>query len=203
MTSEYVIAPQALQLFWDVLEEQIGAEPLDDIFIKGGFSAQEIRQRAAAAAQDAVEAGKVYGDVQAALRAYYGRGARGLLQRIGQTMWGRCLESASFAERLKLKAIRVLPQEARLKQTLEWAMQWLRGTNEAFSAHTLDRDFMVVSHACPLAHEYADGKPICFLTVGLLDEAIHWAGGSNYSVEEISCQAAGASSCEFRINFGG
>ena len=42
--------------------------------------------------------------------------------------------------------------------------------------------------------------PICFFTVGLIQEYLGWSAGSEfYPVAETACIARGDASCEFRI----
>jgi hypothetical protein len=45
---------------------------------------------------DPTESAKVYASLQAAMRAYYGRGARGILLRVGERLWHHLLEDASW-----------------------------------------------------------------------------------------------------------
>lgn len=196
------IAPAALRLFWQILEEQIGADELDDILQQGGFSAESLRQRAAAAALDGASAGQIYHDVQYALRLYYGHGARGLLLRVGGMLWQRGLAQMNPAEKIKLGTLRWLPLEKRGPRVLETAGKFLHGDQAALSAHTLDKDFMLVVRRCPLAEETPAAGPLCFVTLGLVSEVMYWATGEVYTVSETECLAAGDAACEFHISTG-
>jgi hypothetical protein len=151
---------------------------------------------------DSMEAAKVYASMQAEIRTYFGRGARGVLLRVGQSLWNQILEDASFASKAQAAVIKRLPLNARRKSTLELLSHLLAGQTGDITLHTLDLDLLLADHASPTATGYHDPAPICFVTQGLVRESLFWATGQGYDVEEISCKARGENTCEFKITTG-
>ena len=62
---------------------------------------------------DANESAKTYATLQAAMRTYFGRGARGVLLRVGQRLWNHLLEDAAFGGRAQAAVIKRLPLATR------------------------------------------------------------------------------------------
>jgi predicted hydrocarbon binding protein len=54
---------------------------------------------------------------------------------------------------------------------------------------------------CPLCWERKTSEPVCYLAVGLLQEALYWlSGGKIFSVEEIACIARGDPACTIVVD---
>lgn len=151
---------------------------------------------------DAAESAKTYAALQAAMRTYYGRGARGVLLRVGQRMWNLLLEDAALGGKAQAALIRRLPGSTRRKSILELLARLIGAQADDISVHTLDLDLLLVDHASPAARGQKASRPICFVTQGLIRESLFWATGQGFDVEEISCQAAGHDTCEFKITAG-
>ncbi len=152
---------------------------------------------------DETHSAEVYAGLQMALRTYYGRGARGSLIRIGGKMWDPLLTDAAIGAKAQAALVRGLPTSARHKPALELLSSLMRSRRGEVTVHTLDRDFLLVDHASPTTLNQKDSAPICFVTLGLIREALYWAVGREHDVEETSCRAAGARDCEFKITAGG
>src|SRR5687767_15628338 len=101
---------------------------------------------------DSVEAANTYASLQAALRAYYGRGARGVLVRVGQRLWNYLLEDAALGGKAQAALIKRLPLNARRKSTLELLRRFVGNQSGDITVHTLDLDLLLVDHASPSAH---------------------------------------------------
>ena len=143
---------------------------------------------------------ETYAALQAVMRAHFGRGARGVLLRVGQRMWHFLLEDAALGGKAQAALIRRLPLSTRRRKSILELLARLIGAGpEDITVHTLDLDLMVVDHASPAAHGQAASRPICFVTQGLIRESLFWATGQNFDVEETSCKAAGHDTCEFKI----
>ncbi len=151
---------------------------------------------------DAIESAKAYASMQAAMRAYFGRGARGVLLRVGRRLWNHILDDAGLGMKAQAAVIRRLPLNARRKTTLELLSRFLGGIPGDITIHTLDLDLLLVDRASPATEGYRVDAPICFVTQGVIRESLFWAAGQNYDVEEISCRACGANTCEFKITIG-
>lgn len=144
----------------------------------------------------------VYAALQNAMRIYFGRGARGVLLRVGQRMWNRLLEDAALGIKAQAAVVKRLPLAARRKPTLELLAKFLGAQSGDIAIHTLDLDLLFVDNASPSAHDQSESAPICFVTQGLIRESLFWATGKNYDVEEVHCKAHGEHACEFKITGG-
>lgn len=151
---------------------------------------------------DTVEAAKTYATLQAAMRTYYGRGARGVLLRVGQRLWNHLLEDAALGGKAQAAVIKRLPLATRRKSTLELLARFIGTQPGDITVHTLDLDLLLVDHASPTTDGQRDPAPICFVTRGLIRESLFWATAQGYDVEETSCKALGHNACEFKISAG-
>ena len=91
-----------LQSFTTILANEIGEKNLPVVLTKSGLPSEwaQVENLEKLGNQAAAEA---YAGIQQAIRAYYGRGARGILQRIGSKLWESLLENASFKEKAQSK----------------------------------------------------------------------------------------------------
>jgi len=144
----------------------------------------------------------VYAALQTAMRTYFGRGARGVLLRVGQRLWHNLLDDAAFGVKAQAAVVKRLPLASRRKPTLELLAKFIGAQADSITIHTLDMDLLLVDHASPAAHDQTEPSPICFVTVGLIRECLFWATGKNYDVEEVHCKAHGEHACEFKITGG-
>jgi predicted hydrocarbon binding protein len=151
---------------------------------------------------DALESAKAYASLQAALRAYFGRGARGVLLRVGQRMWNLLLEDAAFGGRAQAAVVKRLPLNTRRKPTLDLLAKFLSASPGDITVHTLDLDLLFVDHASPTASGQNESSPICYVTQSLIRESLFWGTGTAYDVEETACKAQGHHACEFKITAG-
>ena len=151
---------------------------------------------------DAVESANTYATLQVAMRTYFGRGARGVLLRVGQSLWHHLLEDAALGGKAQAVVIKRLPLATRRKSTLELLAKFLRTQPGDIAIHTLDLELLLVDHVSPAAQAQHAAGPICFVTQGLIRESLFWATGKNYDVEEIHCMAHGEHTCEFKITGG-
>ena len=151
---------------------------------------------------DVTRSAETYAALQAAMRTYYGRGARGILLRVGQRMWNLLLEDAALGGKAQAVLIKRLPLSRRRKSILELLARLIGSRPDDITVHTLDLDLLVVDHASPAAQGQSASRPICFVTLGLIHESLFWATGQNLDVEESSCRAAGHDSCEFKVTTG-
>jgi len=151
---------------------------------------------------DVTRSAETYAALQAAMRTYYGRGARGILLRVGQRMWNLLLEDAALGGKAQAVLIKRLPLSRRRKSILELLARLIGARPDEITVHTLDLDLMVVDHASPSAQGQSASRPICFVTQGLIHESLFWATGQDLDVEESACKASGHDSCEFKVTTG-
>jgi predicted hydrocarbon binding protein len=148
---------------------------------------------------DPAAAGEVYAGLQRALRTYYGRGARGILLRVGAQLWKRLLDGAPFSLRPQIALVRGLPAAASRKPALNLLARLFSTKAGDLTVHNMDLDLLLVDHASPAAAGQHEDEPICWLTIGLVRESLSWAAHREFDVTEISCRALGAPACEFKV----
>jgi predicted hydrocarbon binding protein len=150
----------------------------------------------------ATAAAETYSALQTAMRTYYGRGARGILLRVGQRLWNLLLEDAALVGKAQAVLIKRLPLNARRKSVLELLARLVGAQADDITVHTLDLDLILVDHGSPAAAGQQSPRPVCFVTQGLIRESLYWATGQNVDVEETACRATGHDTCEFKITTG-
>ena len=148
------------------------------------------------------DAAHVYAALQHAMRTYFGRGARGVLLRVGQRLWHNLLDDAALGIKAQAALVKRLPLASRRKPTLELLAKFIGADTGDIAVHTLDLDLLLVDNSSPSTHDQNEAGPICFVTQGLIRESLFWATGKNYDVEEIHCKAHAEHACEFKITGG-
>ncbi|MCS6993992.1 MAG: 4-vinyl reductase [Anaerolineales bacterium] len=184
--------------FLETLTDDVGKQALLSILAKAKLPADLVEPQTVSR-YNCAAAAETYANIQKAMRIYYGRGARGALNRIGRLLWPRLLETASLSEKAQAQVIRTLPPSMRAKPTLELLARFLREHPEGVTVHTLDLDLLLVDRAGAVTTGQKEVYPICYVTIGLAQEALFWASGREHDVEERACRAAGAAQCEFKV----
>ncbi len=199
--SEIRVSNRIVKRFAETVARELGAEQFPVILglskLPAAWSKPETFSN-----MDALESAKAYASLQAAMRAYFGRGARGVLLRVGQRMWNLLLEDAAFSGRAQAAIVKRLPRNARRKPTLDLLAKFLSASSGDISVHTLDLDLLFVDHASPAASGQNESSPTCFVTQGMIRESLFWSTGSGYDVEETACKAQGHHACEFKVTTG-
>ncbi len=178
--------------------EKLGPDALPMALRRAGLDA-ELADPEAASRLDAESARSAYATVQAGMRLYYGRGARGSLTRVGRMLWPVLLADAPLFLRFRSGVLRSLPRPLRVKPTLGLLASLLRGVSSRVTVHSLDLDWMLVDHDSPTAQGQTHTEPVCFVTLGLAQECLLWATGSEYDVQETFCLATGGDGCKFHV----
>lgn len=192
-----MISPRLVRAFIAAAVDQMGVHNLPAVLEKASLAPDELGNVESASAAD------LYARFQQALRLFYGRGARGMLLRIGRGAWDRLTAQASLRERAELEIARRLPVPARRRRMLDLVAARLQEGGGSASVHTLDTDLLLVDRAGAAATGQSESEPICQVTLGLIQEALYRATGQDVDVEEIACKAMGAPACEFKVRFGG
>ena len=196
-----IFSSKLLQHFVEIAANDIGEKNLPVVLLKSDIPTEwaESEKVASLNAQDTME---VYAGIQKAIRAYYGRGARSILQRIGSKLWEEMLEDAPFKEKAQAKLMRGLPETARRKSALDMLARLLGARSGEITVHTLDLNLLLVDKLSAATYQQQYDEPICHVTHGLIREAIYWATEQDPVIEETECKANGGSVCEFKITFG-
>jgi predicted hydrocarbon binding protein len=197
-----IVSNRFIQLFATLAAEEIGAQELPLILTEVDLRPSAI-EKAALVRLDGARAAELYAALQRGLWSYYGRGARGTLLRIGRKIWERAVAQANFVEKAELEIVRRLPVPARRRRVLDLLAERLRESGGSASVHLLDIDLLLVHASSAATFGQSSGRPVCFVTVGMIQGALSWATGQEVDVDETACMAAGAPACEFKITFGG
>ena len=128
---------------------------------------------------------------------------RKLLRRIGQAWFAGVQRGQPLIFGLAQPVLSLLPLNRRIRFVLEsWVAALIR-TNPGAEAWIEEASLGIayVEHTCPACFARQSNQPMCYLTQGALDAAVHWASGKRHAVQETECRAAGPASCRFVIDF--
>ncbi len=200
--NEITFPARVMYRFVDTLSSEIGSETFSAVLSNAGLP-EDWASPAHFSALDDVHTAQAYSRLQSALRTYYGRGARGILLRVGSRLWGRLFEDSTFGIKTQAAIVRRLPKSMRRKPALELLARILSAVPGRITIHTLDLDLLLVDQASPTTLNQSNDTPLCFVTLGLIRECLYWADGQEYDIEERACRAMGAHQCEFKITTGG
>ena len=196
--SELKFSSSILRRFAETVALELGADQFA-VMLKLSNLPAEWAKPDAFLKMNPVDSAKAYASLQTALRVYFGRGARGVLLRVGGRLWNHLLEDAALGGKAQAAVIKRLPLSTRRKPTLDLLVKFLAAGSGDITIHTLDLDLLLVDHASPAADGQRDSSPICFVTQGLIRESLFWATGQGFDVEETACKAQGHHACEFKI----
>ena len=191
-------SPRLLRAFVQTVSAELGADGLSAVLDKAGLSLL-LADLSAVARLDASAAAEVYAGIQQSLRVYYGRGARGILLRVGEQFWKRLLEESSLMKKPQIPLARTLTTAARPKPALDLLARLLSFKKGDITVHTLDLNLLFVDHASPSTHRQNETESICWVTLGLMHQSVLWAAGREYDITETTCRAVGAKQCEFKV----
>ena len=199
--SEVTFPKRILQRFVETVSVELGPDQFGAMLSLSKLPAEWAKPETFSKT-DPAESAKIYASLQATLRTYYGRGARGALVRVGQRLWDHLLDDAALGGKAQAVVIRRLPLSTRRKPTLELLGKFIGTRSGDVTVHTLDLDLLLADHTSPNADGQSVSAPICYVTQGLIREALFWATGLTFDVEETSCKAMGEEACEFTITGG-
>jgi predicted hydrocarbon binding protein len=143
-----------------------------------------------------------YAEAQQAVEDFYGpRGARAFMLRIGRATFRYTLEEQPAVLGLAGLALKLLPQETRMKLILNRIAQGAGETlNIPSHVEETPEHFIYVAEDCPCRWRKRDLKtPCCYVTVGSLTEAMRWCTGQEHLVTEFTCINVGDDACRYRI----
>ena len=200
--SERTLPNHFLQHFVEATASELGHDNLSVVLEKASLPA-DWSDPARWETFNGKNAAEAYAGLQKGMRTYYGRGARGILLRVGSDLWRRLLASAPITLKAQSKFLFGLPLNARRKSALELLARLLANQRGDVTVHTLDLDLLLSDKASPGTLGQSESDPVCYVTVGLLRECLYWATRQEHDIEETSCRANGMEACEFKITVGG
>ena len=138
--------------------------------------------------------------VHAAIRSYFGSGARGTLSRIGRLVWQYAIAETFYGSLARLGIKVFLPKSLGTRAALNMVAGLMRKPDGHVSVHLYDTDLIFMDTTSDITFGQDEENPICWYTVGLIQACLLWATGKEIDVEEISCRAVGADTCKFEID---
>lgn len=137
-----------------------------------------------------------------ALETIYGlRGARGLALRAGRALFDGIQEGFDLPLGINELAFRMLPLQTKLRIGIPALARTLTQQSDQI-CRVVDKgqyyDFSFERCANCWGHQTA--QPVCFMHVGLLQEAVSmFSRGQEFRVIQTDCRAMGAVTCIFRL----
>ncbi|MEW5830874.1 MAG: 4-vinyl reductase [Chloroflexota bacterium] len=142
-----------------------------------------------------------YAHLNEAIEAFYGRGGRGMLRRIGKASFQYGVREQAALLGVAGAALKLLPEKQRIKFILNALVGALKKSNpqvEAWVDESGDR-LAYVDATCAICHGRKSETPICHLYIGSVGEAVLWASGHEHEIIETHCFARGDEFCRFEV----
>ncbi|MFT3890373.1 MAG: 4-vinyl reductase [Anaerolineales bacterium] len=142
-----------------------------------------------------------YAKFNEAIEAFYGRGGKGILRRIGKASFQYGVREQSALLGIAGVALKLLPEKQRIKFILNGMADALKKSNPEVNAWVDESNdkLAYVEATCAICNGRHSAEPICHLYVGSVSEAVQWATGKEYVVTETHCLAKGDEYCRFEV----
>jgi len=142
-----------------------------------------------------------YARLNEAIEAFYGRGGRGMLRRIGKASFQYAVREQAALLGVAGAALKLLSEKQRIKFILNQTVNALKKSNEQVEAwvdESGDR-LAFVDATCGICHSRKSETPICHLYLGSIGEAVQWATGKEHEMVETHCMAKGDPYCRIEV----
>lgn len=133
---------------------------------------------------------------------YGPRGGRGLALRGGRAILSRGLKQFGALAGVGDLAFKVLPLKTKLKIGVPAVARiFTQFSDQTSHVEEFDDHFLYYIDRCSMCWKRQTDRPICYIAVGILQEALRWvSGGLEFRVDEIDCVAMGGKACIFKID---
>jgi hypothetical protein len=141
-------------------------------------------------------------NINRGLAEIYGpRGARGLALRSGRAMFTKGLRQFGALAGVGDLAFKVLPLQTKLKVGVPAVARiFTQYSDQVSRVESYDDHFDYVIEQCSMCWGQQTDEMICYIAVGILQEALRWvSGGLEFRIEQTACHARGEAHCLFRI----
>jgi hypothetical protein len=142
-----------------------------------------------------------YSKLNEAIEAFYGRGGRGVLRRIGKASFQYAVREQAALLGIAGVALKLLPERQRIKFILNSMAGALKKSNPQVQAWVEDSGEKIayMESTCGICYGRQSAVPICYLYIGSIGEAVKWATGKEHEVIETHCLAKGDPYCRFEV----
>lgn len=143
-----------------------------------------------------------YGAIGITLEKMYGaRGERGLMLHAGRAAFDDGLAQYGALSGTSELAFKAIPTLAKLRVGIKGVADVFNKVSDQITEVTeTELHFIYTIKRCPACWGRTSQRPVCFTTIGLLEEAIKWvSGGQLFTIIEVACTAMGHPACVFHI----
>jgi predicted hydrocarbon binding protein len=142
-----------------------------------------------------------YAKFNQAIEAFYGRGGKGMLRRIGKASFQYGVREQGALMGVAGAALKLMPQKQRIKFVLNAMVNALKKTNDQVIAWVEETDNKIAycESTCAICLGRHSTEPICHLYVGSVGEAVRWATDQEFAILETDCIAKGDKYCRFEV----
>lgn len=142
-----------------------------------------------------------YAKLNEAIEAFYGRGGRGMLRRIGKASFQYAVREQAALLGIAGMALKLLPEKQRIKFILNSMAGALKKSNPQVEAWVDDSGEKIayLETTCGICYGRRSDIPICHVYVGSIGEAVLWASGKEHRIIETHCLAKGDQFCRFEV----
>lgn len=142
-----------------------------------------------------------YGQLNQAIEDFYGRGGKGMLLRIGRASFQYGVREQAALLGIAGVALKLLPEKQRIKFILNGMADALKKSNPQVNAWVDDSGerLAYVESTCAVCNSRHSDHPICYLYIGSVSEAVKWATGKEYEINETHCIGKGDEYCRFEV----
>lgn len=193
-----LISEDYFDIFIKGIESEMGSYSRRMILKDAGMERDAYGQPTAVAPQELKASN--FAAVQAALRAYYGTGARGSLNRIGRQVWQQAIAYSLKGRVSHFVASNFMSELAASRAALTMLANLMKTPGGDVTVHLYDTDLIFMDTSSDGTFDQEADQPICWYTLGLIQACLAWVTGREINVEEISCRAMGAEACKFKID---
>jgi hypothetical protein len=142
-----------------------------------------------------------YAKFNEAIEAFYGRGGKGILRRIGKASFQYGVREQAALLGVAGVAIKLLPEKQKIKFILNGMADALKKSNLNVNAWVDDSGerLAYIESTCAICYGRQSTTPICYLYAGSIGEAVQWATGKEFEIIETHCLAKGDEYCRFEV----
>src|SRR5574341_413065 len=140
-----------------------------------------------------------YAAIIHAIETQLGSGARGQLNRIGRASFKYILACDKLAWNAISLTRHILPVRQRMHRALAQLARYLSEPDGSVAVHSDYHRILMVDESSDGTFGRQRNTEICWLTLGQIQECVHWATGRNCEVVEVACKAKGHPGCKFEI----
>jgi predicted hydrocarbon binding protein len=142
-----------------------------------------------------------YSMIMATMDDLYGdKGAQLMATRAGYANFKVSIASMGDPLGVNTESFQSKPVVEKMESALAMVRSIITRTKTTSIPRTEDGQFLYAVEHCPVCYGRTTSTPRCFITAGLLQEAIRWAtGGLDFNVKQVKARSCGDVSCDYVI----